>query len=30
MSDNLNIEENKRPEYIRRMLESVIEKENER
>ena len=27
---NLNIEENKRPEYIRRMLESVIEKENER
>ena len=27
---NLNIEENKRPEYIRRILESVIEKENER
>lgn len=30
IDENLNIEENKRPEYIRVMLEEIIEKENER
>ena len=30
IDENLNIEENKRPEYIRVMLEEIIEKEDER
>lgn len=30
IDEHLNIEENKRPEYIRNMLEEVIDKENQR
>ena len=30
IDENMNIVENKRPEYIRRILENIIEKENQR